>query len=175
MLDNIDFLIFCILTLYITIPNFHDPEEECLLKMFQEKEEILVTALERRFCKHWSPAFPFFSTVFITLSQREIIVTTTSNLLSAHAFNPVLSKILSYGKGLKTSYIIKAPFKFSSANAFSFNLGCLQYKSFENTVGKGEIARNIGLLLYFVCQSFNPFPNKPWFLPVCSTSIFKTL
>ena len=28
-------------------------------------------------------------------------------------------------------------------------------------------------LQYFV--SFNPFPNKPWFLRVCSTSLLKTL
>ena len=35
---------------------------------------------------------------------------------------------------------------------------CLQYKSFENTVGKGEIARNEQFLLFPQC-----------FLPVCST------
>ena len=27
----------------------------------------------------------------------------------------------------------------------------------------------------FLCQIFNPFPNKPWFLRVCSTSLLKTL
>ena len=32
----------------------------------------------------------------------------------------------------------------------------------ENTVGKGEIA-------------LNPFPNKPWFLRVCSIGLLKTL
>ena len=26
-----------------------------------------------------------------------------------------------------------------------------------------------------VTQRFNPFPNKPWFLPVCSTSLLKTM
>ena len=31
-------------------------------------------------------------------------------------------------------------------------------------------AENFGSL-----KSFNPFPNKPWFLPVCSTSLLKTL
>ena len=25
------------------------------------------------------------------------------------------------------------------------------------------------------CRTFNPFPNKPWFLRVCSTSLLKTL
>ena len=47
---------------------------------------------------------------------------------------------------------------------------CLQCKSFENTVGKGEIACNEQFLLF--PQSFlpfNPFPNKPWFLRVCKT------
>ena len=39
---------------------------------------------------------------------------------------------------------------------------CLQNKSYKNTVGKGEIA-------------LNPFPNKPCFLCVCSTSLLKTL
>ena len=34
----------------------------------------------------------------------------------------------------------------------------------ENIVGKGE------MLFIF----FNPFPNKPWFLHVCSTSFFET-
>ena len=41
---------------------------------------------------------------------------------------------------------------------------CLQYKSFENTVGKGEIARNEQFLLFPVfsthLESFLPFsPN----------------
>ena len=35
---------------------------------------------------------------------------------------------------------------------------CLQYKSFENTVGKGEIARNEQFLLFPQC-----------FLPICRT------
>ena len=81
---------------------------------------------------------------------------------------------------------------------------CLQYKSLENTVRKGEIARNEQFLLfserfqaiwktfYHFRQNFlpfsvskglifvilewiNPFPNKPRFLRVCSTSLLKTL
>ena len=27
----------------------------------------------------------------------------------------------------------------------------------------------------YILKSFNPFPNKPWFLPVCNTSLLKTL
>ena len=42
----------------------------------------------------------------------------------------------------------------------------------ENTVGRGEIARNEQFLLFPQC--FNPFPNKPWFLRVCKTSLLKT-
>ena len=30
-------------------------------------------------------------------------------------------------------------------------------------------------LLYFCFNCINPFPNKPWFLRVCSTSLLKTL
>ena len=30
------------------------------------------------------------------------------------------------------------------------------------------------LCVVFVCH-FNPFPNKPWFLCVCNTSLLKTL
>ena len=78
---------------------------------------------------------------------------------------------------------------------------CLQYKSFLNTVGKAEIAHNKQFLLFhsvfyplgelsaissdlkfFFANSFNLeeskiccFPNKPWFLRVCSKSLLKAL
>ena len=61
----------------------------------------------------------------------------------------------------------------------------------ENTVGKGEIACYEQFLLFQQCfqkagfqgaskgvivwEWVNPFPNKPWFLPVSSTSVLKTL
>ena len=56
-------------------------------------------------------------------------------------------------------------------------------KPLENTVGKGENAGNQHFLLFQQCflpsttkySIFNPFPNKPWFLRVCSTSLLKTL
>ena len=116
---------------------------------------------------------------------------------------------------------------FSTLSTLS-QTSCLPYNSFENIVGKGEIApiekfllfpqcflsfrrtfchfyqlqncrlqalsdwesqkfvvwervivqvsskAHIGLMI--VCMSFsvNPFPNKPWFLCVCSTSLLKT-
>ena len=85
---------------------------------------------------------------------------------------------------------------------------CLLHKTLENTVGKGEIARNEQFLLFpqrflafsrtsrhfpkiqncrlqtlsvwkrlkfVVWERVNPFPNKPWFLCICSTSLLKTL
>ena len=61
---------------------------------------------------------------------------------------------------------------------------CLQ--SVKNTVENREnadfehflLSPNvfIGLIsLNFFLTHFNPFPNKPWFLRVCSTSLLKTL
>ena len=43
-------------------------------------------------------------TVFSSLSKREIIFLATFNLSSAHAFNFVMSKILSCGKELRHLY-----------------------------------------------------------------------
>ena len=52
----------------------------------------------------------------------------------------------------------------------------------ENIVGKGENAGYQHFLLFPKCyqkvsftEVFNPFPNKPWFLRVCSTSLLTTL
>ena len=61
----------------------------------------------------------------------------------------------------------------------------LQYKSFENSVEKGEIAHNKQFLLFLQCflpswrtfsqcHRFYPFPNKPWFLRIYSTILLKT-
>ena len=38
----------------------------------------------------------------------------------------------------------------------------------ENIAGKGENVGHQHFILFAQC--FNPFPNKPWFLHVCSTS-----
>ena len=56
----------------------------------------------------------------------------------------------------------------------------------KSIVGKAENAGNQNFLLIPICllpyerqisflSNFNPFPNKPWFLHVCSTSLLKTL
>ena len=57
-----------------------------------------------------------------------------------------------------------------------------------STLSKREIVMSAALYLYFAnafrldqakilscVKEFNTFPNKPWFLGVCSTSLLKTL
>ena len=61
---------------------------------------------------------------------------------SAICFNLDQSKILWFGNGL-TLYQTSLDFMY------------MQFKSFENTVGKGEIARNEQFLLFPLC--FLPF------------------
>ena len=59
----------------------------------------------------------------------------------------------------------------------------VDYIAVENIVRKGEIACNMQFLLFSQCFlpylalifHYSPFPNKPWFLCVCSTSLLKTL
>ena len=70
-----------------------------------------------------------FPTMFSTIPKTSFDILFKSFLSSANAFNLDLSKILSFGKGLI----------------------CLQYKSFENIVGKGEIAHNEQFLLFPQC------------------------
>ena len=62
-------------------------------------------------------------------------------------------------------------------------LRTLGKKSFEKIVRKGENAGNQYFLFFLnwclfnkiKTATFNPFPNKPWFLHVCSRSLLKTL
>ena len=81
-------LFSAILTLYHTIPTFNNPEEEGFGKH----------CWKRRKC--WLPAFSPFPTVFSALSKREIVTLATFDLSSANALNLVMSKILSFVKGL---------------------------------------------------------------------------
>ena len=100
--------------------------------------------------------------MFFTLPKTTFNISVTFVLLSANAFNLDQSKILMFGKELMT----------------------LRKIAFENIIGKGENAGNQHFLLFPLCllhfftpnfNYFNPFPNKPWFLRVCSTSLLKTL
>ena len=70
-----------------------------------------------------------------------------------------------------------------SDNCPNFNpYPAICYDMIENIVGAGENAGYQHFLLFPKCfqktfsyGSFNPLPNKPWFLCVCSASLLKTL
>ena len=68
---------------------------------------------------------------------------------SAICFNLDQSKILLSGNGLTVYYMTK--FFNLTLSQTSPGFTCLQYKSFENTVGKEEIARNEQFLLFPQC------------------------
>ena len=105
-------------------------------------------------------------------------------------FPATFSRALIFRPVKTTNYVVHSqPFP-----KYGLNFMCLQYKSFENTVVKGEITCNEQFLLFPVfftlfgepstifikfkivlCKLFNHFPNKPWFLHVCSKSLLKTL
>ena len=76
------------LTLYHTRPTFNTLAKEGFGKHCGKKR------------KCWEPAFSSFPAMFSILSQREIVTLTTFNLSSANAFTLVMSKNLSFGKGL---------------------------------------------------------------------------
>ena len=61
-------------------------------------------------------------------------------------------------------------------------LTTLKKEAFENVLGKGKKCWLSAFSLFPKCLlsqnkllSFNPFPNKPWFLRVCCASLLKTL
>ena len=120
-------------------------------------------------------AFPLFTTVFDIQTKTKINIWATINLLSANTFNLDNSKISSFCREIAVDNI-----------SFELNFDCvmrvcvrhshslyvwpfpkqalvftyLQYRSFENTVGKREIACN---------DQFLPFPQC--FLPVWKPSV----
>ena len=117
--------------------------ERCLLKTW-EKEKLLLQAI--------SP----FPTMFSTISKTEIIIFVISNLSSANAFNLVRSKILSCGKGWSAMIFVYKSHDLCNMSSLTISqtslvFTCLQYKPFENTVEKGEIARNEQFLLFPKC------------------------
>ena len=98
-----------------------------------------------------------------------------------------------FGKGLK------ALKEFADDN-FTFHTNARNFsEQLQTNVGKGQIALCEQFLLFSLCfqktylqihkklglvwervksiadDNFNPFPNKPWFLHVCSKSLLKTL
>ena len=95
--------------------------------------------------------------MFSTLSKTNFNFSARFILSSASAFNLDQSKILSFGKELN---IIGKGEHAGDKHCGLFKqrplvFMWLQCKSFENTVGKGEIARNEQFLLFPQC--FRPF------------------
>ena len=82
------------LLLFNSLPHSHDFQGPCisgLLKTLWEKEEMLVTSI-----------FFLFPTVFSTLPKTNFYFLVTFTLSSVNAFNSNQSKILSFGKELRT-------------------------------------------------------------------------
>ena len=94
--------------------------------------------------------------MFSTLPKSSLNFSFTFILSPANAFNLDQFKILLFGKELKkleTGSVLRKVNPFPNKPWF---FTCLQYKSFENTVGKGEIARNEQFLV-FPHSVFYPF------------------
>ena len=76
----------------------------------------------------------------------------------------------------KKKMLVTSTFFFSH-NVFKRLFPRLRQKS--SLCGKGlidvHVKSNFFSKLYYFWLPLNPFPNKPWFLYVCSTSHFKTL
>ena len=117
-------------TIFSPFPK-QDPVLTCLntslLKTLWEKEKLLVMS-----------NFSFSYIVFLTLWRTFCHLDKCKNCHLQTLSSLEESKICRLGKGL--------PFP-KQALVFA----CLQYKSFENTVGKGEIARNEQFLLFPQC------------------------
>ena len=66
-------------------------------------------------------------------------------------------------------------FILSSANTFNLDQSKILSFGKELSLFKQFVLFLKSFLYCFVDWTFNPFPNKPWFLCVCSTSLLKTL
>ena len=74
----------------------------------------------------------------------------------------------------KTSWEKEKIFGIYSLNLYHIipTLRALRKKAFENS---WEEEKMLVTIFSFLSKWFNPFPNKPWFLYVCSRSLLKTL
>ena len=79
-------------------------------------------------------------------------------LLFPQCFQPCQKQKSSFSTLSKTKIIIFSIFIMSSANAFNLHQ-----------------SRILSLIEGICRQQLNPFPNKPWFLRVCSKSLFPTV
>ena len=103
-----------------------------LLKTLQKKEKLLVTinsSFSHNVCYRFEELFAIFINFEIVVCKlfqleksnfvvwervrREIIILTAFNFSSANAFNLVMSKILSFGKGLNPHFRTPSPFDHS--------------------------------------------------------------
>ena len=75
---------------------------------------------------------------------------------------------------VKENVIILSTSKVTSANDFIFYLSKILCCGKELTQNDMNPCVSIFVLKTLHCV-FNPFPNKPWFLRVCSTRLLKTL
>ena len=85
--------------------------------------------------------------MFFTLPKTNINFLDTSNLWSADTFNLDRSKILPFGKELTPP---------KQALVFM----CLQYKSFENTMEKGEIAHDVSHSVFYPSREILPYSSN---------------
>ena len=90
-------------------------------------------------------------------------------LSSENAFNLDQSKKSSFGKELRNRFQIWSKIILSPSYVFNFDMSkslsfCISINLHHLHIN--SLPRN---------PDFNPFPNKPWFLRVCCTSLLKTL
>ena len=125
--------------------------------------------------------------MFSTLPKRNFNLSFTLILSSANTFDLDWSKILSFGKELSLYYHTMLPFsksKVSFGKDFGNNGKCW-FPAFSPlpTMFAGLSRTNTVVCLQMLsfwsslkfCLLVNSFPNKPWFLDVCCTSLLKTL
>ena len=125
-----------------------------LLQTLQEKEKLLITS-----------NFSFSNSVFYHFGELCTIFI-KAKIVVCNLFQFRRVQNLSYGKGLTLSQI-------------SLGFTCLQYKLFENTMGKGKIAGNEQFFLFPQC--FLPFQgtfchfHQIWNCLRLTLSIWKSL
>ena len=110
-----------------TSPCFVRVCSTSLLKTPWEKEKLLIMS-----------NFSFYHSVFYSFGENFLPFSSNLKLSFANSFNLEGSEICRLGEGQCSDYFYE--FKFFPNKPLFFT--CLQYKSFENTIGNGEIAHN---------------------------------
>ena len=103
------------------------------------------------------------------------------SLSSANAFTLVTFTILSFGKELGNKTPAMRPyrpyrqFNLGKAQRDHFNVSSFDFHVCFIEYWYSKFPFLHTFLLIKILLRYNPFPYKPWFLCVCSTSILKTL